>query len=517
MKADSHFMLAFEGTTAPSEILDALGAGDVPGLTLFRHNVESATQVAELTTALQAASGTELPLLIAADQETGQLVGLGEDTTPFPGAMALGATGDPDLAERVAHAVGIEMRALGVTMNYAPVCDIASNPANPSLGIRSFSDDPDTVAVMAAATVRGLTTAGVVATAKHFPGKGEAMVDPHHELPVLDLDEERLTTVELLPFRRAIESGVPAVMVGHYAVPAVTGRRDLPTSISSAMIDGILRRDLGFDGVVITDALDMGALPQGIGQVVDVIAAVRAGVDLLLCTADREVQQRLRAGVDLAISRGLVDPSRSVARTRELRRRLTIDRPDFDLVGCREHRDLAAEVARRSITMVRDHAGLLPLDTAGGMLAVMPAPTDLTPADTSSRLTPGLGSALRSHHPAVEEIVTSPVPDASEIAAVAERAGRSAVAVVGTISAGPEQAELVRRVIATGTPTVTVALRTPFDLAAYPEAATHLCTYSIQPPAMAALADVLFGTASPLGRLPAAIPSLYGRGHHADR
>jgi beta-N-acetylhexosaminidase len=117
----------------------------------------------------------------------------------------------------------------------------------------------------------------------------------------------------------------------------------------------------------------------------------------------------------------------------------------------------------------------------------------------------------------VEEIVTSPVPDASEIAAVAERAGRSAVAVVGTISAGPEQAELVRRVIATGTPTVTVALRTPFDLAAYPEAATHLCTYSIQPPAMAALADVLFGTASPLGRLPAAIPSLYGRGHHADR
>jgi beta-N-acetylhexosaminidase len=306
-------------------------------------------------------------------------------------------------------------------------------------------------------------------------------------------------------------------MVGHYAVPAVTGRRDLPTSISSAMIDGILRRDLGFDGVVITDALDMGALPQGVGQVVDVIAALRAGVDLLLCTADRQVQQRLRAGVDLAISRGLVDPSHSVARTRELRRRLTIDRPDFDLVGCRDHRDLAAEVARRSLTLVRDDGGLLPLDTAGDLLAVMPTPTDLTPADTSSRLAPGLGSALRSHHPSVEEIVTSPEPDTSEIAAVAERASRSAVAVVGTIWAGPEQAELVRRVIATGTPTVTVALRTPFDLAAYPEAATHLCTYSIQPPAMAALADVLFGTASPLGRLPAAIPSLYGRGHHADR
>jgi len=513
MRADSHFMLAFEGTTAPPEFLAALGEGHIPGVTIFRHNVESAGQVAQLTDALQAASGSDLPLLIAADQETGQLVGLGEDTTPFPGAMALGAVGEPDLAERVGAAVGTELRALGVTMNYAPVCDIATNPANPSLGIRSFSADSGAVAELAAATIRGMASAGVVATAKHFPGKGEAIVDPHHELPVLELDHNRLVTVELAPFRAAIDAAVPVVMVGHYAVPAVTGRRDLPTSVSEAMIDGVLRGEMGFDGVVITDALDMGALPQGVGQIVDVIAAIRAGVDLLLCTADREAQERLRAGLDLAVGRGLVDPRPSLRRTTALRRTLSRDRPPIDVVGCAGHRQLAAEVARRSITLVRDDKGLLPLQPTGDLLAVMPVPTDLTPADTSSRVAPGLAAALRRHHPNVTEIVTSPNPDAGEIAAVAERARQSSMAVIGTTWAGAEQADLVRRVLAVGTPVVTVALRTPFDLAAYPEAPAHLCTYSIHPPSMEALADVVFGMSPTTGRLPAAIPGLYPRGH----
>lgn len=513
MRADPHFMLAFEGTVAPADLLETLQEGDIPGVTIFRHNVESAAQVAELTASLQSASGSELPLLIAADQETGQLVGLGEDTTPFPGSMALGAIGDDEMTERVATAVGTEMRAMGVTMNYAPVCDVATNPANPSLGIRSFSDDPQAVATLAAATVRGLTSAGIVATAKHFPGKGEAVVDPHHELPLLDLDHDRLSKVELGPFRGAIAAGVPAVMVGHYAVPAITGRTDLPTSVSEAMIRGLLREEMGFDGVVITDALDMGALPQGVGQIVDVITAIRAGVDLLLCTADGASQGRLRAGLDLAVARGLVNPAPTVGRTTALRRHIPRQRLDLSVVGCATHRELAAEVARRSITLVRDDANLLPLGTDGEILAVMPAPTDLTPADTSSRLPPGLATALRSHHPRVEEIVTSPSPTSSEIHAVVGRAQQSSVVVIGTAWAGTEQADLVRAVLATGTPTVTVAMRTPFDLAAYPESSTHLCTYSIQPSSMTAMADVLFGVSPAEGRLPAAIPGLHPRGH----
>ena len=521
MRGDSHFMLAFEGTRAPLELLTTLAHGEVPGVTLFPEtNISDPGQLMELTSSLQAAAG-ELPLLIAADQETGQLVGLGRHTTQFPGAMALGASRDADLARRVAAAVGREMRALGVTMNYAPVCDVVTNPDNPSLGIRGFSDDPALCAALAAATVEGLASVGVATTAKHFPGKGEATVDPHNELPLLDIDRDRLDAVELAPFRAAIASGASAVMTGHYAVPAVTGRRDLPGTVSRAMVSGLLRDELGFGGVVITDALDMGALPQGVGQIVDVIAALAAGVDLLLLTPDPEVEGRLRAGLDLAVARGLVGEdltATSRRRVSELRSWLAaFDRPPLETVASADHRELAAEAGRRSITLVRNDDGVLPLDAGGRLLAVMPRPANLTPADTSSSVEPSLAASLRERHPEVTEIVTGHRPTHDEIAGVAAAATTADAVVVGTLTAGDEQAAMVEALLATGLPVVTVAMRTPFDLARYPTATTHLCTYSIHRPSMAALADVLFGAEVPPGKLPAAIPGLYPTGHGMGR
>ncbi|HZI37476.1 MAG TPA: glycoside hydrolase family 3 N-terminal domain-containing protein [Acidimicrobiia bacterium] len=522
MRGDSYLITAFEGEEPPPSTIRSIAEDGIVAVTLFPHtNVGSADQVATLTESLHSSAPDGLPLLVAADQETGQLVGLGPDTTQFPGAMALGAVGDADLAFRVGQAVGTEMRALGVTVNYAPVCDVASNPLNPSLGIRAFSDDPNLVAELAAATIAGLKAAGVAATAKHFPGKGEAIVDPHHELPRLELDRARLEAVELVPFRAAVSAGVSAFMIGHYALPSVTGRDDLPTSLSEAAVNGLLRKELGFDGVVMTDALDMGALPQGIGQVVDAVAAVRAGIDLLLTTPDPEAQERLRAGLDLAVARGLIDSAEmraSQERVRRLRRWVAgFPRPDIAVVGSSEHQTLAAEVARRSITLVRDEPPVLPLAPTGSLLAVMPRPADLTPADTSSTVPPLLARALRRHHPDVEEIVTGHPPSSQDIAAVAQAAREVDTVVVGTLSAGPEQGALVEVLLETGKPVVSVALRTPFDLAAYPRATTHLCTYSILPPSMDALADVLFGVEPTRGRLPAAIPDAYPRGHGVIR
>lgn len=518
MRGDPYLITSFQGQKAPASVIRSISEDGIVAVTLFPHtNVESAEQVAELTSALHAPSPDGLPLLVAADQETGQLIGLGADTTQFPGAMALGAVGDADLARRVGEAVGTEMRALGVTVNYAPVCDVASNPHNPSLGIRAFSDDPDVVAELAAATVSGMKSAGVAPTAKHFPGKGEAVVDPHHELPHLELDRDRLDAVELVPFRAAIAAGVPAFMIGHYALPSVTGSDDLPTSLSEAAVNGLLRRELGFDGVVMTDALDMRALPQGVGQIVDAIAAVKAGVDLLLTTPDLDAQERLRAGLDLAVARGLIDSSAMQAsrdRVQRLRQWVAqFPRPEFETVSSAEHQALAREVALRSITLVRDEPRMLPLSPTGRLLAVMPRPIDLTPADTSSTVPPLLAAALRRHHPEVTEIVTDHPPSRHDISAVAEAAADADAVVAGTITAGAEQAALVDALLATGKPVVTVALRTPFDLAAYPSAGTHLCTYSILPPSMDALADVLFGRVPARGKLPAAIPGLYPRGH----
>jgi len=519
-------MLAFEGPEVPDWLRHRLAESPAAGLTIFRHtNVRNAAQLRELCAALQAAAGGELPLLIAADQEGGQLLGLGADATPFAGNMACGAAGDPGLTERVAAAIGRECRAVGVNVDYAPVCDLASNPANPGLGVRSFGSDPEGVAGHVAAFVRGLQGAGVAATLKHFPGKGEAAVDTHHELGLVAHPRERFEAVELRPFRAAIEAGARLVMSGHFAAPGLSGEAGLPATLASAVMDDLLRDALGFGGVTISDALDMKALAQGPLQVLDVIAALRAGVDLLLDTPVGAARAQVEAALVHAVRRRLLDEATvraALARIEALRRWVGgTTQPGLEVVGSPAHGALAGELARRSITLVRDEAGRLPLRLAPDqrIAAVMPTPVDLTPADTSAFEAPGLATALRTQHPHVDEFVTGQPPSAAEITALRERVRGYDLLVLGTISASldPAQAELARALLGSGVPTVTVALRTPFDLTAYPAAETHLCTYSILGPSLAALAAAIFGRAPITGRLPAPIEGLYPLGHGQSR
>ncbi len=508
-------MLSFDGQEAPAAVLERLRSMPAAGVTLYRwRNAGPPAAVRALTASLEEAAGG--PLLIAADQEGGQLDTFGEGVTAFPGAMALGATGDERLAARVAHATGLELRAMGVNVCYAPVLDLSTDPAHPALGIRSFGASPEAVARFGVATVRGLAAAGVAATAKHFPGIGDVDRDSHHELAAIAHDRDRFSTVELAPFRAAIAAGASLVMSGHVAVPGLTGRDDLPATLAPAVLQSLLRDDLGFDGLTITDALDMHALAQGTHQIVDLLAAIAAGVDLLLF-GDPTGLEELETALVLAARRGLVDldsVEASLARIDGLRGRLAaVPSPELSVVGSAAHRALAAEVAARSITLVRDDAGLLPLhlDPDARVLAVMPRPTDLTPADTSSAVPPLLAGALRRIHPRVDEVVVDPLPSAADIASVREAARSADLIVVGTISASlqPAQTSLVEALLGLGRPTITVALRTPFDLASYPAAPTHLCTYGLLEPSMAALAAVLAGEADAPGRLPAPIPELY--------
>lgn len=512
-------MIAFQGLTVPPEIRRRL-AEPAAGVTLFRpFNVRDAGQVRELTRELQACSRD--PILIAADQEGGQLLALGDAGTAFPGAMALGATDDPELAERVGRAIGREMRSMGITVNYAPVCDLAVEPANQAIGVRSFGDDPVAVSRLAAATVQGLQSAGVAAGIKHFPGLGAAQVDSHHGLPTVDGDAGQFQARELAPFAAAIESGARVVMSGHVATPGLTGNPTLPATLSRSVMGELLRERLGFDGVTITDALDMGAISQGDDQIIDVLAALRAGVDLLLTMDEPTARDRLEHGLRQVAARELLDGDElraSARRLAALRSWLAgFDEPDPSCVRCSEHEALAIEVARRSTTLVRDDRRLLPLHLPSDarLLAIMPRPLDLTPADTSSYVEPGLAPALRAHHQLVDEIVVGRPPSDVEIADTRERATTSDLVVIGTIAANldPAQAHLVEAVLATGKPTITVALRTPFDLAAYPASAAHICTYGILRPSMHALGEAIFGRTPFGGRLPAAIRGIAGTGH----
>ena len=509
-------MLAFDGTTLPEPMARRLRDRPAAGVTLFRHaNVRDPGQLRELTDAIQRVAPADLPFLIAMDQEGGQLAGLGAASTPFAGAMALGAVGDEDLAQAVGSAIGRELRAAGANVNYAPVCDLATNPANPALGVRAFGDDPESAARLVAALVRGLAASGVAATLKHFPGIGQISEDTHHGAAAIDVDPDELRARELVPFRAGIAAGAPLVMCGHAAVPGLTGRGDLPATLAWPIVTTLLRNELGFGGVAISDALNMRALAQDrAGQVIEAIAALRAGLDLLLLTADaQDAGAALDEALVLAADRGLVPAGglvASLARVATLRRRLSASpadgEPGTSVIGCAAHRALADELARRSVTLVRDEGNLLPLhlDPAAEVFAVMPQPADLTPADTSSTVAPGLAEAIGQHHPRVTGQVVTQDPADAEIAAARAAAGSADVIVIGTISASlqPGQVALVESLLELGRPTVTVALRTPWDADAYPAATTHACTYSVLEPSLLALADALFGLAPFPGRLP---------------
>ncbi len=515
--AGARIVRSFVGTEPTPGILDAIARRRASGVGLYRAlNVESPAQVARLTASLQAARPSgDPPLLIALDQEGGQLQALASGATAWPGNLAIGATRSTDLARRAGEAIGRELAAVGVNVVWSPVCDLLAE-ANVVMGTRPFGDDPDDAGALAAAMVEGIQSAGVAATIKHLPGHGAARGDSHHTLPVVDADLAALRTRELVPFRRAIAAGPKLAMLGHLAVPAVVGDRSTPATFSRATAVGLLRDELGFQGVSVSDALNMGALGPLADAPDHAVRAAQAGLDLLLLLHEPALEDAATDAVLEAIVSGRIersDAAAAAARVDALRHwvgeRAAVREPaDLSTLGSGEHVALAAEIAQRSITLVRDAAEVLPLGRRhDAVLVLAPRPTDLTPADTTSYLEFRLAAALRERGVPADAAEIPLDPDRDTVAAVVgSAAGRSVV--VGTVDAGshPGQAALVRRLFGTAASVVTIALRTPFDLLSYPEAPTYVCSYGIQPPTIEALADALTGRIPFQGRLPVRLP-----------
>ncbi|MGH2541393.1 MAG: glycoside hydrolase family 3 protein, partial [Ardenticatenaceae bacterium] len=407
---------------------------------------------------------------------------------------------------------------------YAPVCDVNSNPQNPVIGTRSFGEEPELVARLAAATVEGMQAAGVAATAKHFPGHGDTATDSHHDVPRLSVGEERLRRVEWPPFDAAIVAGVWLVMTAHVALPDLTGGSHLPATLVPGLLQGVLRQQMGFDGVVISDAMAMGAITRASGAMGGTLAAALAGLDLLLLDGPQSVQDEFRATLETAISQGILAEAtlqQSLARIAALKAWVGAQaQPNLDVVGCTSHRALAQQVADAAVTLVRDEAGLLPLRLPpdARVVVITPQPADLTPADTSSTVVCTLGEAVRRYHPRAEEITVAHAPGNEEIAHLQGRAREADLLIVGTLNAfaQPAQAALVRALLATGVPVIGVAMRMPYDLQLFPALPTYLCSYSILEPSMEAVARVLWGIIPARGRLPVSIPGLYSAGMTRD-
>jgi beta-N-acetylhexosaminidase len=486
----------------------------------------------------------KIPPLFSADLEAGPGMRL-NDTTYWPWPMSVAATGDPELARRQGEIVAQEARAIGLNQIYAPVADVNVNPDNPVINVRSFGEDPQEVARFVAAFVSGVQSQGVLATAKHFPGHGDTSTDSHRSLPVSNASRERLEQVELVPFRAAIAAGVGAVMTAHLAVPAldatpapqrleglaenpythdpaeITRNATLPASLSPIVTGGLLRGELKFQGLIVTDALDMGGLVEHFDPAEAAVRAVLAGADQVLKSTNTDAAI---AGVRRAVESGRIPAARleeSLRRILAAKTRVGAPSPDFErifrLVDNPAHRAVCEEIARRSLTLVREAPGALPLEPRLRVVHVIAS--DGGQGRVGEDISRELKARLRNPP---EVFVLDPRSD-PQVAEAALQAASQADAVVlslfvrfqsgrGTLALSDPQREIVARIAAAGKRVVAVSFGTPYLLREIPELSTYIAAYGGQSDIQIAVARALFGEAAITGRLPVTIPGLAARG-----
>jgi beta-N-acetylhexosaminidase len=501
------FVVGFPDQTPTPELLALIQRERVGGVILFSRNIRDQAQTAALTHSLQSAAraaGHPAPLLVMIDQENGLVRRLGPDSTPFPGAMALGAIEDAEASERiveeVARATAQELRAHGANMNLAPVMDVNNAPENPVIGVRSFGADPEVVGRLGIATMRGLQGAEVIATLKHFPGHGDTDVDSHLALPVVTAPPERLEAVELAPFRQGIAAGAECVMTAHVAFPALTGDATIPATLAPEALTNVLRERLGFAGVILSDCLEMDAIAGTVGVEGGAVQTLRAGADLVLISHTMERQHAAIAAVRAAVAEGALSAEKirlAAARVRRLKRRFLTwsDTPpaplDADLL--RAHRDLSVSAYRRAVNVIRDGASLLPLRLRPDqeLLILDCPPRTITAAVDIPYHSSWLVDAVRRHHDRVRAFTlgSDTLNNALQAAQTAD------IILLSSVDAfrDTESLEVMRRVALAGRPVIGLALGLPYDAASLPEIGSYLATYDYSQPAQAAAAGIIFG------------------------
>lgn len=342
-------IVGFAGHSVPADLSRLAADFDLGGVIYFARNVVEPAQVAELSREC-AALAREWPLWISVDQEGGRVARLKRPFTEWPPSIALGRNGDEKLAARFATALATELRAVGINLDYAPVLDVHTNPANPVIGDRAFSERADDAARLTAAFITAMQSAGVMACGKHFPGHGDTSTDSHHELPVVEHERRRLEAVEWVPFRQAIAAGVATIMTAHVLVPELDDERI--ASFSPDVVDGILKRALGFGGVVISDDLGMKAVSASIPLPEATVAAIAAGCDaVLLCNSTPDEQVAAIEAIIHAAESGRISMKRiddALARQKRVKERFlsgTRAGVPLDVIGADAHQAISDEMA----------------------------------------------------------------------------------------------------------------------------------------------------------------------------
>ena len=516
--------VGFQETTPSPGIIDLIQNHHVGSIILFKRNIESAQQVRELTHSLQMIAkeaGHRYPLLISVDHENGTTRRFGQHATTFPGNMTLGAVASEQLAYDIALAAGRELKALGIIMNLAPVIDVNNNPANPVIGTRSFGEDPQLVARLGIAMVKGYQAAGIITDLKHFPGHGDTSVDSHLALPTIAHSIERLEALELVPFKLCIDAGADSVMIGHMYLPALMQDEMLPSTISYAIVTTLLREKLGFTGLIVSDCLEMRAVANTIGVEQGAVLGLKAGIDLILVSHTYERQRGSFSAIQSALQAGTLSADRvrdAAEHVLQVKARTLSwdDLPDMTAaaaIGTTTSTQLRDHAYERSTTLVRDTAALLPLrlNAEQRLLVLLPRPSFFTPALDANFAGNTLIENLQQRHKNVDVLSIAPNPTPDIYETIAQAVNAADLVLVVTLNANLDiyQGELVQRLLQMGRPVIGIAAFNPYDLLAFPALGTYLVTYENTPPAFAAAVRVLFGEIQPQGHLPVSLPGLY--------
>ncbi len=537
-------MTGFHGTELTDEYRKVVREYKIANVILFRENIESCAQLRRICGEIQRLVREETGhgALIAIDQEGGVVSRLPADGVNVPGAMAIAATGDPANAYRAGLLTGRQLRALGVNFDFAPVADVNTSAANPVIGARSYGDDPAEAGRYACEMARGLADGGVLSSAKHFPGHGDTDVDSHLALPKVDKSREELEKAELVPFRMAVAAGIPAIMTTHILFPQIEPEY-LPATMSRRILTGLLREEMGFDGLIVSDCMEMLAIKNHFGTVNGTIAAMGAGVDVVLISHDTLLGGEAAEAAALAVAEGELDAAemeRSAARIMEYKKKW-VDGQQASAAGKKAQGDQAPvtgekqqagqkmsgsgeEAAQVREPVEFDFAAARAESLAmlqktitevhrpvGGTIDYGKAPLCIGCRSYRSSLVgnadgdrSNLFGALMAELLGGEAADMTVDPDDERIAELAKQAKGYTAAVVGLCEGHrhPGQQKLVHTLAEAGVPTIAVSLRAPYDLAGLPDAVWSLAAFEYSEDSIRAAAKCIKKEAAASGRLP---------------
>lgn len=522
-KIGQMFMVGFKGEGGNEQALTVneqaktlIEDYHVGGIIYFDRNVQSPDQVAKLSNDLQKlalSSERKIPLFITVDQEGGKVARFKEGFTEFPGNMVLGATQNKDLAYQTGKQMGEELRAVGVNLNMAPVLDVNNNPENPVIGVRSFSEDPQLTAELGAEMIRGFHDSSIFTIAKHFPGHGDTAVDSHVGLPEISHSMKRLNEVELVPFKRSISAGTDMVMSTHITFPAIEPETGVPATLSNKVLTGLLREQLNYDGIIITDDMEMGAIAENFGTREAVVRAIQAGADIVLVCHSLKQQTQSIEAVKQAVEQGEIDEERineSVRRILRLKAKESFLKQPYvdvekatELANQPDAEKVARQTAEQGVTLVKDPEQLVPLKPEEGKkLAVF---TVNKPQAISEVLEQQGYEADVNWVDSLKEL---------QIQVLADKAGDAdlALVVINQVKENPAWIQLIQTLRSKKIPVVVWGMDVPYGLDQLPEETTYIALYGSSYPLLEAGAKMMAGQLKSQGRLPVTISKQYPYG-----